>query len=178
MDDDTQPPQQPLESWESCYERLAPKLVLFARQWLRNAQDAEDAVQEAFIRVWKQQHTGQRFQDSYYFAATRTAAIDHGRSASRRQIRETTSLEEAGVDLAQPQFEAAAAAAPAICGQDIEDAMAAVPPEQRETVVLRIWGGQTFAEIALITGVSLDTAASRYRYGIAAMKKYFNLTTP
>ena len=67
---------------------------------------------------------------------------------------------------------------PVFSSQDIEAALAAVPEEQREAVTLRIWGGLGFSEIAQVTGVPVETATSRCRYGLAAMKKYFNLATP
>ena len=36
---------------------------------------------------------------------------------------------------------------------------------------MKIWGGQTFAEIGDILEISMNTVASRYRYGIDALKK-------
>ena len=38
------------EDWKVCFSELAPGLVLFARQWVRSTPDAEDVVQEAFVR--------------------------------------------------------------------------------------------------------------------------------
>jgi RNA polymerase sigma-70 factor, ECF subfamily len=39
-----------------------------------------------------------------------------------------------------------------------------LPDEQREAVIMRIWSGLTLEEVAMATGVPLNTAASRYRY--------------
>jgi DNA-directed RNA polymerase specialized sigma24 family protein len=64
---------------------------------------------------------------------------------------------------------------PALAAQDAEAALARLPFEQREAVVLRIWGGLGFSEIAEATGAPADTAASRYRYGIATLRKFFDL---
>lgn len=155
----------PVEPWEQCYERLAPKLVLFARQWLPRAQDAEDVVQEAFVRVWKKRK-GRDFADAYFFAAVRHASLDFLRGAGRRADRESSQTD----GLFEP-----AESPPAVSPQDVESALASLPPEQREAVVLRIWGGLSFAEIAEITKSPPDTAAARYRYGIAALKKFFDL---
>src|SRR5713101_475303 len=44
------------ENWKTCFSQLAPGLLLFARQWTRSSADAEDIVQEAFIRFWRKQH--------------------------------------------------------------------------------------------------------------------------
>ncbi|MDE6917278.1 MAG: RNA polymerase sigma factor, partial [Lachnospiraceae bacterium] len=47
-----------------------------------------------------------------------------------------------------------------------------IPQEQREVVILRIHDGLKFREIAKITGCSLPTAKSRFRLGIASLKKH------
>ena len=46
-----------------------------------------------------------------------------------------------------------------------------LPAEQREVLTLKIWNELTFAEIASALGISQNTAASRYRYALAALKK-------
>jgi RNA polymerase sigma-70 factor (ECF subfamily) len=52
---------------------------------------------------------------------------------------------------------------PTIEARRLTSLVAALPVAQREVVVLHVWGGFTFREIARITGVSLFTAASRFR---------------
>src|SRR2546422_8794618 len=44
------------EAWKVCFAQLAPGLLLFARQWTRSPADAEDVVQEAFVRFWRRNH--------------------------------------------------------------------------------------------------------------------------
>jgi RNA polymerase sigma-70 factor (ECF subfamily) len=46
-----------------------------------------------------------------------------------------------------------------------------LPHEQREVLVMKIWNELTFAEIATALEVSQNTATSRYRYALAALKK-------
>ena len=46
-----------------------------------------------------------------------------------------------------------------------------LPEEQREAVVLHIWGQMTLQEVAEVTGVTLNTAASRYRYGLSKLRE-------
>jgi RNA polymerase sigma factor (sigma-70 family) len=53
----------------------------------------------------------------------------------------------------------------------LQSALRRLPDEQREIVVLRVWGQLTFEEAAAIIGVSPNTAASRYRYGLAKLKE-------
>jgi len=46
-----------------------------------------------------------------------------------------------------------------------------LPRKQREVLVMKIWNELTFAEIASALEISQNTAASRYRYALAALKK-------
>jgi RNA polymerase sigma-70 factor (ECF subfamily) len=49
-------------------------------------------------------------------------------------------------------------------------ALAGLPEAQREVVALKIDGGLTFAQIAKVTNVSLNTAAGRYRYALDKLR--------
>jgi RNA polymerase sigma-70 factor (ECF subfamily) len=53
----------------------------------------------------------------------------------------------------------------------IEDALQRIPPEQREVLVLKIWGELTFEQIGTELALSPNTAASRYRYALAALRQ-------
>jgi RNA polymerase sigma-70 factor (ECF subfamily) len=46
-----------------------------------------------------------------------------------------------------------------------------LPDEQREVLVLKIWNDLTFAEIGSVLEISQNTAASRYRYALGALRK-------
>ena len=48
-----------------------------------------------------------------------------------------------------------------------------MPNEQREVVVMKIWNELTFADIGTVLGISQNTAASRYRYALGALRKNF-----
>jgi len=151
------------EDWKDCFSKLAPGLVLYARQWVRSAADAEDAVQEAFVRFWRREHNISN--RPLLYAAVRSAALDLIRRDQRRARREAE----------------AAADASAFGSWEIEDgddarrhlaaAVDDLPREQREVLVLKIWNELTFAEIAEALTISPNTAASRYRYALTALKK-------
>ncbi|MGY8716457.1 MAG: RNA polymerase sigma factor, partial [Verrucomicrobiia bacterium] len=49
-----------------------------------------------------------------------------------------------------------------------------LPSEQREVVVLKVWGGLTFAQIAEQLDLSANTAASRYRYALTKLREALN----
>jgi RNA polymerase sigma-70 factor (ECF subfamily) len=53
----------------------------------------------------------------------------------------------------------------------IEEALERIPAAQREVLVLKIWGELTFDQIGHELGVSPNTAGSRYRYALAALRQ-------
>ncbi len=162
------PTRQP-EPWRECYEQLAPRLLLFARQWASSAADAEDVVQVAFVRFWQRHPDAAAEHIPLLYAAVRSAALDAIRSGERRARRElafggSDGADGAYFDPAPEQREEAGI---------VQAALGRLPPEQREAVVLRVWGELTFAEIGTALGVSLHTAAARYRYGLEALRRVF-----
>ncbi|MHA3770335.1 RNA polymerase sigma factor [Verrucomicrobiota bacterium sgz303538] len=157
-----------IEPWRACYQQLASKLLLFARQWVPSQADAEDVVQTAFVRFWRRQPDAQPEHYPLLYAAVRTAALDLLRSNGRRSDREHQYQDSdpntvfTFFDSTLEQREDA---------ELVEQALRRLPSEQRETVVLRIWGELTFAEIATALDESINTVAARYRYGIEALRK-------
>jgi len=151
------------EDWKVCFSQLAPGLLLFARQWTRSVADAEDIVQEAFVRFWRKQHNIEN--RALLYAAVRSIALDFLRRDSRRSRRESEVVfgEEQSV---QPQF-----ATEDDSQYTLAAAVERLPNEQREVLVLKIWNELTFAEIGTVLGISQNTAASRYRYALGALKK-------
>lgn len=154
------------EDWKVCFAEAAPGLVLFARQFVRSAADAEDIVQEAFVRFWRKQHSIEN--RALLFAAVRSIALDLLRRDARRSRREATVVADAEHSVA-PEFDTTS---------DTQQALARavdnLPAEQREVLVMKIWNELTFADIGAVLGISQNTAASRYRYALGALKK--NLT--
>ena len=57
----------------------------------------------------------------------------------------------------------------------MEKALSDLPDDKREVVVLKLWQEHTFEEISRICDIPLNTAASRYRYGIDKLR---NLLRP
>jgi RNA polymerase sigma-70 factor (ECF subfamily) len=129
--------------------------------------DAEDVVQEAFVRFWKHQRGLGGDPMGLLVTSVRRAAFDQARRESRRAVREQ--FAEGGGEEASPAFE------PLLEGDDrrraIEAALRRLPEEQREVLVLKIWGELTFEQIAAQLELSPNTAASRYRYALAALRK-------
>ena len=151
------------EDWKTCFARLGPALLLFARRWTNCRADAEDIVQDAFVRIWRRQHPIEN--RALLYAAVRSAGLDRLRSEQRRSRREAAVALD-GADHSEPRFTTMDE------GQQVlAAAVERLPDEQREVVVLKIWNELTFAEIASVLEISPNTAASRYRYALGALKK-------
>jgi len=151
------------EDWKVCFAEAAPGLILFARQFVRSVADAEDIVQEAFVRFWRRQHPIEN--RALLFATVRSISLDMLRRDARRARREASAVAEADQSTA-PQFDPTTESQ-----QALSVAIDRLPAEQREVLVMKIWNELTFADIAEVVGISQNTAASRYRYALAALKK-------
>ena len=53
---------------------------------------------------------------------------------------------------------------------NLRRALQALPDDQRQVVVLHVWGELTFLQVAEVMGISANTAASRYRYALAKLR--------
>ncbi|MEY2558020.1 MAG: hypothetical protein QOE34_1445 [Verrucomicrobiota bacterium] len=153
------------EDWKVCFAQLGPGLVLFARQFVRTSADAEDIVQDAFVRFWRKEHSIEN--RGLLYATVRSVALDLLRRDARRARREANAALEVEQST-QPQFDFDDGSQQALAA-----AVDLLPVEQREVLVMKIWNELTFAEIAGALGISQNTAASRYRYALAALKKNF-----
>jgi RNA polymerase sigma-70 factor, ECF subfamily len=151
------------EDWKVCFSEYGPGLLLFARQWVRSPADAEDIVQEAFVKFWRRNH---RIDNrALLYATVRSIALDLIRRDSRRARREAEAFSDVAQS-SQPQF-----AVEDESQRTLAAAVDLLPHEQREVLVMKIWNELTFAEIGSALEISQNTAASRYRYALSALKK-------
>lgn len=155
-------------NWRAWFERHGPKLLLCARQWTRSLADAEDVVQEGFVRYWRHQRDLPGDPQALLVTSVRRAAVDLGRRESRRLVREERSGHGGsdGGGIFEPE-----AGDREERRRAIEAAMARLPAEQREVLVLKIWQECTFEQVGELLGISPNTAASRYRYALGALKR-------
>ncbi len=148
-----------LSEWFSAH---AAALTLYARQWVE-APQAEDVVQDVFVRLITKRWTPAN-PKAWLFAAVRNAAISHTRSRLRRESRERRRAE--GVE---PWFESRPE--DLMDAGTVQAALATLPREEREPIVLRLWADLTFKEIARIIGEPVTTVFERYRSGLQAIRE-------
>ena len=163
------------EPWRQCYRELAPKLLLFARQWVPSFADAQDVVQTAFVKFWRHQPGAGPEHYPLLYSAVRSSALDLLRGNDRRLRREADPSVEVVRD-EEPFFDDAVERRDE--AQLIERALRRLPAEQREVLVLRIWAELTFAEIAATLGESINTVASRHRYALEALRRLLKSHEP
>ena len=149
------------------YDRYGRPAYGLALRVLRDPSLAEDAVQEAFLQVWR---SADRFQPGRAKASTWLLTFVHRRAVDlvRREERRRTEPE-------------AAAPAPTGPGADedverrskreiVQGALRQLPPEQREAIELAYYGGYTQSELAERLGEPLGTIKSRMFTGLQRLR--------
>ena len=153
-----------LAAFEILYARLARPMLRVAAAMLGNAGDAEDAVHDVFVALARGRERLRQVEDidAYVFASLRHGVVARAqrRRAERRHLQRI---------LAAPADFAGATHAPD--SEELVLALASLPPEQREIVVLKIDANLTFAQIGQVLAISPNTAASRYRYAIDKLRR-------
>jgi len=145
---------------------------------------AEDLLQEVFLRVIKAQADsvdwkGEAKFTTWVYAIARNLCIDHARRAVHRDARSldgpTRAEDEAGETLherlAHGARDAEGLASDGQVRARVEEAVAALPPDQREVFLLREAMDMPFAEIAAVVGAPEPTVKSRMRYALERLRE-------
>lgn len=146
-------------------EMHEPRLMSYLIRMTRSRERAEDLFQETFLRLWRARET-LRPGNPFAFLLLRSArnlAVSAARSRGA-EGRMLTAVARAGT----------AAGAPGDGNEEGAEARAAIdrlPPEQKEAVALKVWGGLRWDEIGQLLGFSADTAARRFQEGISALAR-------
>ena len=150
---------------EALYDAKATELILYGRALGLGHGEAEDVLQETFIALM--QLTGPPAKPEHYCVRSyRNRAMNYRRTLWRRLTREWEALADAHHWFEKPSDDTAERALQAATVRALE----ALPLEQREVIVLKIWHGCTFEEIGGLLEISPNTAAGRYRYGLQKIK--------
>ncbi len=145
---------------ELIWDRYARDLFAFLQATLCSRHDAEDVLQGVFLRiVVKRRHLVKAdCLGAYVFRIARNEVADFSRRRRRKQE------DDAQIDSWLVSMDAGENATE--LAEELQRALAQLPQAQREIVVLKIYRDKTFREIAEMLRLSLNTVASRYRYGV------------
>jgi RNA polymerase sigma-70 factor (ECF subfamily) len=143
---------------ERLYRAKAAELILYGRALGLSHGEAEDVVQETFVALMQREQAPE-LPEHYCMRTFRNRALNYRRSLWRRLTRELES---------QRWFERSPSESPA--EREAMQALAALPQEQREVIVLKVWHEHTFEEIGELLDISPNTAAGRYRYGLQKLR--------
>ncbi len=158
---------------QDCLSKYGGLVWSIARKMLRNSDEAEDAVQEIFIDVWK---NADRFDESkssettYIAMIARRRLIDKIRYSTRRISAE--SLDDV---LLEPFTRADKDLQMSVEAQEAAEAMRELRPEQQQVLRLSIIQGMSHQEISDATGMPLGTVKTHARRGILQVRERLGL---
>jgi RNA polymerase sigma-70 factor (ECF subfamily) len=143
------------------YDAHGAALFRYALMILADRSEAEDVVQQVFVSALRVARDIASPLE-YLRRATRNECY----SALRRRRRERDRAAEDDLLEAQPGVSVDEGERMAL-----SRALAALAPEQREAVHLKVFEGLTFPEMAALLDIPANTAASRYRYALVHLRK-------
>jgi RNA polymerase sigma-70 factor (ECF subfamily) len=160
------------EALRRIYEKYEGDLLTMAAHLLGDTAGAEDVLQDVFLRFVESLDTFNLTSSlkGYLSTCVLNRCRDRFRQIGRAR---TVSVENAGYAVSVEKTPVQTA----IGREELErisNAMAELPDEQRQVVVLHLTGGMKFAAIARIQDVSVKTVLSRYRYGLDKLRSLLN----
>ena len=155
-----QPPNRNGSEVEHLYGQLGPALVLFALSITGDRARAQDAVHQVFLKMIEKPNLGAvADRKAYLFTCVRNAILNDAKTRQR-----SVALYEEVAWFEPPHRDYAAEL-------NLRRALYLLPDDQREVVVLHVWGELTFLQIAEVLRISSNTAASRYRYALSRLRE-------
>jgi RNA polymerase sigma-70 factor, ECF subfamily len=145
--------------------RLSPQLHRFFMTQFASRPDADDLLQETWLRVHKVRHTYRGGEPvlPWLYAIARHIRVDHYRKASRTKAREDR-LEE------MPEVAAKLPAAPAAT-PDLEALLAHLPESQREVIEMLKVAGMSLEEVARATSSSIGSVKQKAHRAYESLRK-------
>jgi len=149
------------------YEKYLNRLLTFAMALLNDAGAAEDVVHDVFVSF--AESAGDFKLAGSLKSYLTTCVMNRARDRIRANQRGPTRLDESepiSSDLSGPDHAI-------LCSEEshrLSRAMAQLPAEQREVIILRLKGEMKFSQIAKLHGVSINTIQGRYRYGLNKLR--------
>ncbi|BBM85383.1 RNA polymerase sigma factor [Candidatus Uabimicrobium amorphum] len=147
---------------QDIFEQYCGAMSLYACSFLGDFQAGEDVVQEIFMSLLKNENVPDS-PKSYLMQAVRNRCMNYQRVVKLKSLNEEVSQVWFTHPLEKEEERAT-----------LTNGLSSLPQEQREVVVLKIWGNLTFKEIGTTVGISPNTAASRYQYALKHLKDIFH----
>jgi RNA polymerase sigma-70 factor (ECF subfamily) len=153
---------------ERLYDGHAPSLFAFLLNFTRDENDTRDVLQEIFIKITREPAllTNVRNERAFLIRLAHNLAIDLiRRRNTRERTKESFAVETISI------FAPANDPDEEFFRRELSVALEDLPEDQRAVVHLKLWEELTFEEIADALGISPNTAASRYRYGLDKLRE-------
>jgi len=141
------------------YEQHGTGLLAYGCAILHRFNAAEDVLHEVFTNLLESSTDFVGSPVPYLYRSVRNACLNYLRDHSRDTDLDQWLESPPGMD---------------DVGIILQSALRQLAEEQREVIILHIWGELTFEQIAEALSISPNTAASRYRYGVTRLKTQFN----
>jgi len=150
------------------YDRYSGQMLALAQRIVGRGAEAEDVVHDVFLEAWRHAadyDAGRGSVKSWLLLRTRSRSLDVQKSA--RVSKQTSGLDDAWLaELGDPSRDTTAGADQA----RIRRVLIALPPEQREVLLLGYFEGLSSSEIAERVGVPLGTVKSRVAAALSALR--------
>ncbi len=149
-------------------ETTVPSLRRYARALTRNADTADDLVQETLVRALRSEHL-------FHGGDIRSWLFTILTNLNRNRLR---SLARRPNFLSLTDHDAAEAAGPEAGGRDIERALALLVDDQRQALLLVVLEGLSYREVAEVQNIPIGTVMSRLARARAQIKSYLDGERP
>jgi RNA polymerase sigma factor (sigma-70 family) len=157
--------------------RDEPRLRNFIRKHVSDSGEAEDILQDVFFELLEAYRRMKPIEQvtAWLFRVARNRIIDLFRKNRPASLNEPSSQEENGDTLEDllpsPDKGPEAAYARTLLLDALEEALDDLPPEQREVFIAHEILGQSFKELSVETGLSVNTLLSRKRYAVLHLRQ-------
>jgi RNA polymerase sigma-70 factor, ECF subfamily len=165
-----------VDAFAELYDRYSARAYRLARSICHDQGRAEDAIQEAFLSIWKSRASYQCQRGTvaaWLLTTVRHRAIDitrrDHRHASRRAAEQTLAAHPASGALADQVTHRDEA-------ERLRSLLTRLPDAQREVITLAFYGELTHAEIAAALGLPAGTIKGRMRLGLHKLRASIDLT--
>ena len=159
------------DALQRIYEKYVVYLVTLATALLNDVSTAEDIVHDVFVSFAQ---SGERLRlDGSLKAYLARCVVNRVRDRIRARQRQPAPLDEAN----SIRSTARGPELSAVCSEELQQlsyAIAQLPYEQKEVIMLHLHSGMMFKEIAKSQQVSINTVQSRYRYALDKLRSLLN----